>query len=90
MKSDFVLISWQETDLPIFGQIQDIFVINGLALLVVTLYHACDYHFHSYLIEGTGETATKLLSSLAAFQTFRSHLKSGSLLITFRSLLRLL
>ena len=82
-----VLTGWQENDLPIFGHIQSIIVINNVALLIVSLYNAygIDRHYHSFAVKETGEVITQCLTRLIAYQTFRTHVKNGTLLITFRS-----
>ena len=65
-KSDYVLIGWQETDLPTFGRIQTILVINNVPLFVVTVYHASGIicHYHSFVIEQTSITITISLAKL--------------------------
>lgn len=87
MKSDFVLIGWQDNDLPIFGRIQQIIIIKNIALFVVSIYSAygIDRHYHSFVIKESGEVATKCLPNLAALQTFQGHIKGAVLYITFRS-----
>lgn len=88
MHSDYVLIGWQSDDLPEFGHIQDIAVVNELAFFVVCVYHAysVDHHYHSFAIGKTGEVRACLLRELVDNQSFRAHmLPNRSLYITFRS-----
>lgn len=88
MQSDYVLIGWQSDDLPIFGHIQYIAVVNGLVLFGMCVYHAygIDRHYHSFAVSNTGEVSVCLLSELVDKQTFRAHLLcNGFLYVTFRS-----
>lgn len=59
-KSDYVLIGWLDHDLPVFGRIQNIIVINNVAFFVVIVYHAfgIDCHYPSFVIHKTGEVST--------------------------------
>ena len=84
---DYVLIGWQDDDLPMFGLIQDIAVLNNNALFVVKLYNTLgiNRHYHSFVISRTTEVAIVWLSELQETAVFRAHhLSDGQLLITFR------
>lgn len=85
--SDYILIGWHKNDLPVFGRIQYIFVINNAAFFVVTVYHVfgIDSHYHSFVIYNTEEVVMKSFKDLPEHQSFRAHLKGGSLFITFKS-----
>ena len=86
--SDYLLIDWQNDDLPIFGHIQYIAVVNEHVLFGVCTYHAygIDRHYHSFAISNTGEVSVCLLSDLKDRQTFRGHLlNNGFLYVTFHS-----
>lgn len=87
MHSDYILLRWQENDLPVFGRIVDIVVISSSALFEVTPYiaYGIDRHFHSFVIQRGGETEYHWLLDLCHFETFRAHSKDGSLFITFHS-----
>ena len=54
---DYVLIGWQEDDLPLFGLIEDILVINGCALFKVIKYATLkiDRHYHSFHIKKSSD-----------------------------------
>ena len=84
----YILVGWQDDDLPIFGRIQYIVVISGKTLFGVFVYRAygIDHHYHSFLIDKTGEVAMYWLTQLADYQPLQAHLlRSGCLCITFRS-----
>ena len=90
MQSDYVLIGWQNDDLPIFGHIQYIAIVNELVLFGICIYHAygIDRHYHSFALEKsrTGEISVCSLSELVDRQTFRAHLlHDGFLYVTFCS-----
>ena len=85
--SDFVVIGWQCDDLPLFGQIRHIAVVNDFVLFGVALYCTLgiDRHYHSYNIR-KNETAIYSLSELVDYQPLRAHsLANGHLYITLRS-----
>ena len=86
--SEFVVIGWQCDDLPVFGQIQHIAVVNDFVLFGVTLYSTLgiDRHYHSYIIIRTNEVAIYSLSDLVDYQPLRAqYLRNGHLYITLRS-----
>ena len=87
MISEFVVIGWQCDDLPIFGKIQHIAVVNDFVLFGVALYCTLgiDRHYHSYIINRTNEVAIHSLSELVDYQPIRAHfLTNGNLYITLR------
>ena len=86
--SEFVVIGWQCDDLPVFGQIQHIVVVNDFVLFGVTLYCTLgiDRHYHSYIITRKNEAAIYSLTELVDYQPLRAHyLTNGHLYITLRS-----
>ena len=88
LQHDYVLLGWQEDDLPTFGRIQYIAVVNNNALFGVVKYYAfgIDRHYHSFIIKKTDEVAIYRLSELTDYQTFQAHLlRNGCLYITFHS-----
>ena len=88
MISEFVVIGWQCDDLPVFGQIQHIAVVNDFVLFGVALYCTLgiDRHYHSYNIIRKNEAAIYSLSELVDYQPLRAHfLTNGHLYITLRS-----
>ena len=85
---DYVVKGWQSDDLPIFGQIKDIIVVNDSALLFcVQDYETAgiDRHYHSFSISVTGEEDVVCLPELVDHHTFYGHLHNGSIYITLRS-----
>ena len=87
MPSDFVLVGWQEDDLPIFGRIQYIAVINEVALCGLCMYftYGIDRHFHSFTLNKTGEMKLHSFTELVDNQSYRAHvLQNGVLCLTFR------
>ena len=84
--SDYVLVGWQEDDLPIFGRIQYIAVLNHSTLLVVTLYNTFGItrHYHSFVVSRTAEVDAFWLGQLQDYAVFQGHqLCNGQLVITF-------
>lgn len=83
-----MLVGWQDDDLPSFGRIQCIAVVNGSALFGVSIYQAygIDRHYHSFLIEKTEAMAVYWLAELTDYQPLQAHLlRHGSVYIMFRS-----
>lgn len=94
-RNDFVLMGWQENDLPQFALVTDIIHVssNDIVLLKAQGYHTVgiDRHYHSYIIECIPSSIyTVHLSKLKHFQPFKSHIKSGFEFITFRSYVEVL
>ncbi len=69
---EYVIIDYQEDDLPLFGKIEDIAVIDEKALLCVSMYRTLGFHhhFHCYVI---GLEYKHLLSELEDYQPLRGH-----------------
>ena len=85
---DYLLLSWQDDDLPVFGRIEYIAIICGYAMFGVFLYHTLgiENHYHSYVIKNTGLKAAYWLIELPDFHTYQAHLLSnGSLYVTLQS-----
>lgn len=84
---DYVVTGWQDNDLPLFGCIQEIIIVNENALFSVlkctTL--GIERHFHSFVVRRTGEVAMYWLSELADYQALQAHLLNDRLYITFRT-----
>lgn len=88
MYMDYVLIGWQEDDLPLFGLIEDILVLNGRTAFKVIKYltSEIDRHYHSFHIKKTSDRDFCWLSKLVDHHTFQGHvLLNSKLYITFRS-----
>ena len=85
--TEYVLIGWQDDDLPAFGQIQYIVVIEGIVLFTVTEYHtlSIDWHFHSCVINRSDKVELCSLSELVYYHPFRAHNLNGHQYITFHS-----
>ena len=91
-KLDYVLVGWQDDDMPKFGRVDDILVVKGQAFFTVSVYHAfgIDLHYHSYCIQDTSSCEVILVSQIQSLcpNTFRAHeYSNGHLYITSRSLL---
>ena len=83
---DYVIIGWQDDDLPKFGRIRDLIVVQDTIFFeltcVVTL--GIDRHFHSFNTN-KGEMVLQV-SELVDHQVFNTHfLTIGLLYITFHS-----
>ena len=86
--SDYVIIGWQQDDLPCFGLIKDIFVAKQICILLVQEYKTIgvDRHYHSFCIETTNKEVAFSIHGMFEHHTFRAHhLSNGHLCITFRS-----
>lgn len=86
---DYVIIGWQDDDLPLFGHISSIFVAQNIAFLKINtaLTLGVDHHYHSLLIQkGNREEMVVSLSELKDIRVYNAHLLSnGCLYITLRS-----
>ena len=72
----YVIIGYQEDDLPLFGKIEEIAVVNEKALLCVSMYRTLRFHhhFHCYVISKDYNNQVSFwLSELADYQPLRSH-----------------
>ncbi len=88
MCSDYLLVGWQDDDLPIFGRVQSIIVVKGNAMFLVGVYNTLgiERHYHSFVINKTANVATCWLSELADYQPLQAHLlTNGRVYITFRA-----
>ena len=87
--SDYLLIGWQDNDLPIFGKVQFIAVVIGKPLFAICSYRTIgiDRHSHSFVLSrGTEAYLMYWLSELPLCQLFKAHqLTNGCCYITFRS-----
>ena len=84
----FILIGWQEDDLPQFGEIKDILVINCTYFLLVRVYMTLgiDRHVHSYVVKSKRDEENILsLSELPGYPPTVGHSLDRQLYITLRS-----
>lgn len=85
---DYVIKGWQSDDLPLFGRIKEILVVNDSVMFFHVL--ECetvgiDRHYHSFSITTTSREALVCLSEPADHHTFNGHqIANGNLYITFR------
>lgn len=89
-KPDYVIMGWQEDDLPIFGQIQDIMVTDHDEVFFELMAYdtlGIHRHYHSFVIQKSlHEAAILSISELGYHETFYAHrLINDSLYITLRS-----
>ncbi len=85
--NDYLIVSWQEDDLPLFGKVEDIVVIEEKALFCVSKYqtHGFDHHFHCYVITKVEERLSCWLSDIIDYQPLKAHSRrDGSLCIVTR------
>lgn len=86
---DYVIIGWQEDDLPLFGRVEDIFVVNNNTPLFHVLKYVTlgiDRHYHSFCIKKTDAHCVCWLSELIDYHPMQAHnLSNSNLYITFRS-----
>ena len=84
----FVIIGWQEDDLPLFGEIRDILIINFTYFLLVKVYMTVgiDRHVHSYVIKNRRDEENILsLSELPGYPSAVGHSVNRELYVTLRS-----
>ena len=83
----FVVFDWQQDDLPKFGQINDIYVVESLCILLLTSYRTVgiDRHFHSYIIENEHCEVPILLKDLPGHPTIFAHSLNNDLHICLHS-----
>ena len=87
-KSDYILVSWQDDDLPVFGQIDNIVTVSNYVIFCVTIHQTLgiDRHYHSFLLRRTSDEAVYFLSELPYYRSYQAHLLSNhQLYITFKS-----
>lgn len=85
---DYILIGWEDDDLPRFGCIQDILFVDNEALFQVLEYKTLgiDRHYHSFCVKQSNVQSIYWLRELPDHHSFQSHrLSNHSLYITFRS-----
>ena len=86
---DYVTVGWQIDDLPVFGRIEYIAVVDERVLFSVSVYHtySIDHHYQSYLIEKRAQSDCiyTWLTDLVDFYSIKAHsLRNGFLCITLR------
>ncbi len=88
-RNDFLIIGWQEDDLPIFGQVKVIFVLKKSALFRVAKYTTLGLcrHYHSFYIRASTSEEIFGLSELSDYQVYQGHyIKLCDYYITLRAL----
>ena len=86
--NDFVIIGWEENDLPSFGQIMEILSIQETTFLRLRKYKTFGIvmHYHSFSIKKTDDDTVLLLQNIRDHQVYQGHRKECSCLyITVRS-----
>ena len=65
----------QEDDLPLFGRINDIILINGSVLFRANQYRTqgIDRHYHSFCISNTAVESVCWLSELVDYHPLKGH-----------------
>lgn len=78
-RNDFVLVGWQEDDLPQFAKIKDILVLVETPVLVLERYTTLGINNHilCYLIECTFQTFALCISGLVDTHSFTAHTYIG-------------
>ena len=76
---EFVLIGFQDDDLPYFGKIRDILMICGTPLFVIANFKTvCLYsHLSAYEVMQTNNESVVLITELTSRQPYYSHLYVG-------------
>lgn len=86
---DYLLIGWQDDDLPIFGRIKTIYHIDNAIYFKIAKFPTLgiDRHFHSIVIgQKMLVEEVQCIDSLVTTQVFNAHLlRNDSLYITLRS-----
>ena len=87
-ETDYLLVSWQDDDLPIFGCINVIGTVSGYVMFCLTVYQTLgiERHYHSFVVKRTIYIAIYYLSELPDYHSYQAHqLLNGHLYITFQS-----
>ncbi len=83
----YVITTWQDDDLPRFGRIEDIIVVQDTVYFKVTCTQTLgiDRHFHSFVVKNSSNTEIVSYSELADHQVFNAHTVNQTMYITFQS-----
>lgn len=87
-KNDFLLVDFQEDDLPMFGKVSDLVVAaRNIPIAVIDLYRTegINGHIAAYLIERTNEKTFTLLSSLRYKHSLYAHSYNRKLYIALKT-----
>ena len=86
-RESYVITAWQVDDLPRFGRIEDIIVVQDTVYFKVTCTETLgiDRHFHSFVVKKCSITEIVSYSELADNQVFDAHTVNKTMYITFRS-----
>lgn len=77
--NDFVIIGWEVNDLPMFGQIMEIFSVKEKTFLQLRKYktHGILKHYHSFSIKTTSDGTVLLLQDILYYQVYQEHRKQS-------------
>jgi hypothetical protein len=55
--SEFLVVGWQDNDLPEFGKIEQLMMVSHVPIAALTLYdtQGIDRHYHSYAVSSTSQ-----------------------------------
>lgn len=90
-RKHYVITAWQDDDLPQFGKIEDIMIVQDTVFfrIICTETLGIDRHFHSFIINIVNREVTVVAySELVDHQVFNAHLVNDNhqrIYITFRS-----
>lgn len=82
---DYLFVDWREDDLPVFGQIKEILVVNHKVILFkVVLYETLgvDRHYHSFVLQCENTCLLYSFSELKDYQPMRAHMLNTKLYLT--------
>lgn len=86
---EYLFIGWQPDDLPLFGQIQQIIIIENSHIMFLVLQHVTlgtERHYHSYVMKRSSKLTACWYSELVDYQPLQAHYsKSSCLYVTLRS-----
>ena len=87
-RHNYVIVGWQRDDMPQFGKVEDIMVIEEAVYLSVisTETLGVDRHYHSFVINSRAKgNLILLLSELVDFYVYHAHFIKGCVYINVRS-----
>lgn len=85
---NYVIIDWQDNDMPQFGRIDDIMVVEDTAYLriISTETLGVDHHYHSFVINCRPKgDLVLLLTELVDYQVYEAHFLNSCVYLNFRS-----
>lgn len=84
---DFVILEWEENDLPIFGRITKILTTQDHTFLQFRKYKTIgiDRHYHCFVIKETNNNVVQLVHDIPHHEVYQGHQHFNSFRVIVRS-----